>query len=160
MSTTKTAVSAAVAALSSKLGLSDFQSEMLADTLASLPPVVAGQHADAAAPEVAVFDNLLALEDILGSCGVFTNMFNGRPCSAASYGTILGYNAFDDSFALIGADRFSKVDWIRIIGYYRHNRNLSPVLAQLAGVLARKVGFPNPLEKDDATVAFYAGRLE
>ena len=117
-----------------------------------------GQHADPAAPAVASFDHFLAIEDILGSCGVFTSMFDGRRCSAASYGTIFGFVPFDASFKLIGVDRFSRADWTRLVGYHRHNWNLSPILGLLAASLARKVKLPDPLAKDVATDLFYAGR--
>lgn len=152
------AISTDLAAIIESQGLSAFQAEMLADSLASLPPIVPGQHALDDAPSVAAFDNFLAVEDILSSCGVFTNGFTKAKCSAASCACVFGFQQFDAAMAVIGIDRFCRGDWVRLVGYYRHNWNLSPIMGLLAAAFARKAKLPDPLTKDEATTTFYAGR--
>lgn len=122
-----------------------------------MPLVVNGQHRDRnAASNLGGFDNILAFEDVLNGRRVFTSMFDGRRCSAACYGTIFGYVEFDAAMEAVGIDRFNFHGWRRIVGYYRHQGWLSPVLAQLAAAIARKAGLPDTFAKEPAMKAFYS----
>ena len=132
--------------------------DLLSLNLEALPPPVAGQRLDPAAPDASTFEHILNLEDILGNCGAFRSMFDGRRCSAAAYGTILDFERVEAVLRGIGLDRFSRRGWFRIVGYFRHNWSLSPVLGLLAATFARAVGLPDPLLRDEPTEAFYGQR--
>jgi hypothetical protein len=119
-------------------------------------PLVAGQGSDRSIPAVGNFDFCLSLEDIFSGRRVFYNPIDGRSSSLGAYMTCLDFEALAEALKVIGVDRFCYHDWRRIVGYYRHNWYLSPTFGLLAASIARAVGLPTPLDKSDATVAFYS----
>jgi len=139
------------------LHLAPFGVERLKALLAVLPAAIPGQHKEGGSADHD-FQDTLALEDLFGVCGCFTNMFDGRPSSPAAYGTLLDYDRLDVALRLLGRDRFNRNQWRSIVGYWRHTSYLSPILGMLAAQLARFVNLPDPLAKDDDTGAFYASR--
>jgi len=141
--------------------MTELDRELEGVSLRELPPLVAGQSGDRTRPaNHGGIPQILAMEEILSGRGVFRNMVDGRKCSAASYGTIFGFEEFDAGFDVIGADRFNYHGWRVIIGYWRHNWRLSPILGILASQLARKAGLPDPLAMDAGTEAFYGAGEE
>lgn len=100
-----------------------------------------------------VFEQITDWEMKLHDAGVFTNGFTGRKCSAASYGTIFSWKAFD---AVWHENEFTRDQWKDIAGYYRRQWCLSPIFGLLAATIARKLGLPSPLEKTEKTESFYS----
>jgi hypothetical protein len=141
--------------------MSTFLQELETELLKIYPEPIKGKHKDQTLSGQINFELILRFEDFLNGREVFTNMFDGRRTSADSYGTIFGYDTFDKALKDFNIDRLYYHQWRRITGYYRNTSYMSPTLGILSAQIARTIGLPYPLTKNEATNAFYeASELE
>ena len=132
----------------------DFLRDCEVEALASLP-LIAGQWSDRTLPSVGDFNQVLVFEDVLQGRAVFVNGLSGGTCSPGAYMTVIDFKALEAALDAFGRDRMRFHDWRRLVSYYRHNWSISPTFGILAAMVARFIGLPDPLSKEEAIVSFY-----